>query len=215
MRTKQSDIVGNVRRVKMLAIYKAIKKKIMNSQGVTLVEVIVALIISAVLMTSVAAILPPVLRIYAHANTVAERNTLLNNIANHLTAGMQEASEEILFTSGATVGEEGFATLVDHMAIASGKGLRHYYINDGFLYSRYDGYKAGTSDSLEEGNLVLPKGFYNHYRVSFTVVAATSVTEPGVVAYELIVNLRNAEEEVSRSYIVAPMVLNSYGESLF
>jgi len=56
-------------------------KKTLNKKGLTLMELIVAIMFFSIILTMVATIVTPVLRTYARANEFAEANTLLDNIS--------------------------------------------------------------------------------------------------------------------------------------
>ena len=181
---------------------KLILKARRSKGGMTLVEIIVTMALSAIVMTSVAALLPSILRIYATANDMAERNTLLNNVANIVMADISNATKPISsFDSEATDTE---------LVIQTATGQITYQIQRGILYK-----KVGTE--TESLSPVLSEGYYRNMAVSLKCEpldpTSTGGNEGFEDAYTLTINVSNhkrAQSDLTREYVIAPLVLNTF-----
>jgi prepilin-type N-terminal cleavage/methylation domain-containing protein len=69
-----------------------LNKLLKSRKGVTLVELMVALLVFAILVMAVSAVFTPMLRTYYHAVDFAETNPLLDEIANALLADINQAN---------------------------------------------------------------------------------------------------------------------------
>jgi len=68
-------------------------KRILNSRGVTLVEMIVAMVVMVVIMISVTTVFAPMLITYQRAGNLAEVNTLFDNISALIMDDVARANE--------------------------------------------------------------------------------------------------------------------------
>ena len=156
------------------------------NKGLTLVELVITMVICAVIMTTVAAIFPTVLRSYEQANSLAERNTLLNNLANQITADLSDLSKQ--------VSEENLG-VKNRLSFTTGQGEIVYGVEGGVL--------------LKNGSEVFSKDYYKNKSVEFLCVAEKGGS---VTAYTLTVTITadKGGESISRDYAVTPLVLNQY-----
>ena len=165
--------------------------KILKSNGgFTLVELIVAMTIATVILTSVTAIFPAVLQTYEEANSLAERNTLMSNLANQIIADLADATEDV-----AELDAENTVT------IATGHGVVTYTVDalEGVLLK-----KIGSGEPAA----VLSKAYFKNKSARFIVSKADSHG----TAYNLSVTIISDKsgKEISRNYTVMPLVLNQY-----
>ena len=161
-------------------------KVLKNNKGFTLAELIVVMVVSSLVLASIAAMLPSILGQYEQANELAERNTMLNNIANQIISDMADATKPIADSDGED----------NYLSIIAGANKVIYTRNDeGVL--------------LRNESVVLPKGYYKKERVSFSCVAAKKATK---TAYILTVTISSTKSggSLSREYAVAPIALNLY-----
>jgi prepilin-type N-terminal cleavage/methylation domain-containing protein len=77
-------------------MYFVIKKRLSNNKGVTLVELIVAILVFSVIMAVSLSLVGPVFRAFEHANHFAEANTLLDNVAAVIIADVMSVSGEVV-----------------------------------------------------------------------------------------------------------------------
>ena len=156
-----------------------------NKKGATLTELVVGLAVLSIIITASAAVLVPVLQVNSRANELAERNLLLDNIANLVIGDLASSTENPrIETIG--VDNELFITI-------SAKDDVWYSVSD-------------EGALLRNGDEVLPRYFYANNHVSFDLAETTT---PG--GYTLTVTLiNNNGSELSRGYAVNPLVLNQY-----
>ncbi|MCL2198590.1 MAG: type II secretion system GspH family protein [Defluviitaleaceae bacterium] len=70
-------------------------KKALNNKGMTLIELIVSMLVFSIIMIAATAIFIPIYRAFERANTFAEANTLLDNIATVIMYDIANATEII------------------------------------------------------------------------------------------------------------------------
>jgi prepilin-type N-terminal cleavage/methylation domain-containing protein len=173
------------------------KKLLKSKKGFTLMESIVAIGICAIIMASAALVLPNVLRVYDRANIMAERNTLLNNVANIIIADLTDLAEPLSDESLNNENNLALFTGVDHVV---------YTIDNGILNRSVD---------KGEATPVLPPRYYGRSQVSFVCNEVTT-TQGGeeVLAYQLTITVNSIRDSgaISRSYMVKPLVLNQFTE---
>ncbi|MCL2865997.1 MAG: prepilin-type N-terminal cleavage/methylation domain-containing protein [Lachnospiraceae bacterium] len=155
-------------------------------QGITLVEVIVAMALSAIIMAAVASLLPSILRIYDSANQIAERNTLLNNVANRMVGDMADARQII-------PGE-------DTLTIRTGSE-QIVYTMIGNRIERQMGSEVAVD--------ILPANYNRNMSVDFAckeIEATDGVLEKGYILTLTVTNSKN-DGTLEREYAVLPLAL--------
>jgi len=80
-----------------------VKKLVKNKKGVTLMEVIIGTLLFALVTITVATVLAPVMLTFKRANDIAEYNLLLDNIGNHITSDIAQASKVVPVIGGLTL----------------------------------------------------------------------------------------------------------------
>ena len=173
-------------------------KGLTSKKGFTLIESIVAMGICAILMASVALVLPNVIRVMDRANTMAERNTLLNNVANIITSDLADVAVPV---SEETLGQK------DVLSVFTGGEQVTYTIDEKGVLMR----SVGEGESVP----VLPERFYGKSKVSF-VCERVNDSQGGdqMMAYQLTVTIYSTYDSgtIRRSYVVKPLVLNQFLE---
>jgi prepilin-type N-terminal cleavage/methylation domain-containing protein len=67
-------------------------KRALDSKGVTMMELIVAMLVFSVIMAATSAVFAPILRSFIRANNLAEANTMLDNLSAIILADINNAS---------------------------------------------------------------------------------------------------------------------------
>ena len=160
-------------------------KHLKNKKGVSLMEIIVASLIFAMITAAVAALLTPMVMAFVRANEFAEVNSLLDNVGNAIISDMSLAVDDI------EIAEDS-----DDITIPVRNGTIRYTVNDGFLV-------------VESGNLerlVFPEEFYGNKTISFEL----SRYNPERASYTLVVTVMQPDfTEVTRNFTVRPLMLIS------
>jgi len=169
-----------------------VKKLFQSKKGYTLIELIVAMTICLLLMTSVALLLPSILRVYNRANAIAERSALLNNAANHILSDLADATLPV-------------ETVPNQITMFNGQDVIIYTIDGEGVLNKTIGSGEATP--------VLAKQYYRHNHVSF-VCEEVSVPNSGGEgrAYRITIMISSNWDtgEMSRSFMVMPLVLNQF-----
>lgn len=173
-----------------------LKRLLKCKKGVTLVEIIVTLVLSVIIMTSVAAVLPRVLNLMRYTNSMAEKNTMLNQISNTILDDVRSTTAPLTFLQ------------TDQVDIPLSNGLVTYQI----------GVVNGLSVLLRNDEQVLASDYYRDKQITFSVsevsqatsdVQATTDTH---VSYELSLTIKPKEGRsgapLTRTYIVTPLIEN-------
>lgn len=178
---------------------KALRRALRSRSGMTLVELILAMILLAVIGTTVAASLVPTLNAYNNTNSVAEMNALMDNLTRDFLSDLGKAREVTLSGTGE------LTIKTDLTSISYGVDA------DGYLYR----------DTA--ANLVFPKGYYKKKTISIayqTTSKASSETEPLAPGFygkdskfSILVQVSlydKGSQMVTRSYAVKPLGMNQY-----
>jgi len=164
-------------------------KILKNKKGMTLMELIVGLLLLSIVVTAAGASLAPMLKVYAKANDIAEWNTLLDTIANHMISDMAEMT-----VPPATMRD-------DEIAFTAGLNDISYSVdaNSGVLLK-------SVNDSVPKA--VLTEGYYKRKSVSFSCASAGGTS----TAYILTITIasESSTETISRDYAVRPLALNPF-----
>ena len=127
--------------------------KLLNNKGVTLIELVVAMMVLSIIMISVTAVFAPILRSFERANNLAEANTLLDNLSALIMDDVGSATAIPLQGSTASGG----------FAVKTAYDVFYYGDADGILWRKVPGF-AGP---------VLQKDFYK-YRGDDTVFSVAA-----------------------------------------
>jgi len=163
-------------------------------KGMTMVEVVLAMLLFAIISATAAAALVPTVTAYRDANTLAEMNTLLDNLSGEMLCDIGKA-REITITE-------------DEITIKTESTTVTYGVSDeGLLY-------RGTQASL-----VLPESFYKRKKVELSFLDAAGANElsgtfekESELAFQvkLVIQAEDGSELVSRCYAAKPLGLNQY-----
>jgi prepilin-type N-terminal cleavage/methylation domain-containing protein len=82
---------------------KAVLRRTLNKKGVTLMEMVIALVVLSVILVAVTAVFAPILRTYLITTDYAEGNTILDNIATSILDDLANAID-ITPATGTTPG---------------------------------------------------------------------------------------------------------------
>jgi type II secretory pathway component PulJ len=188
-------------------------KILKNKKGVTLMELIVGLFLFAVVTTSVAAIVAPILRAHAHASDLAEVNTLLDNLANIIISDLSSATDALVISGDDDDDddENRYEVLIriDNTNVI-------YTVEDDENNPNFGALLRSVSVNAPDPvfHPVLPKIFYKRKSVSFVVNDAPTTVNGE--AYTLTVTILSdrtgsemiSREMISREYAVRPLALN-------
>lgn len=164
-----------------------LRKHLKNKKGVSLMEILVASLIFAMITVAVTAILTPMVMAFVRANEFAEVNSLLDNVGNAIISDMSLAVDDIEINSD------------DDISILTRNGIISYTISD-------DGFLMVESGNLDP-RLVFPREFYGNMTISFEV----SRYDPGMASYTLVVTVTQSDSitYISREFIIRPLMLMS------
>lgn len=173
---------------------KRIGKALRCQKGMTLVEVIVSILLFAIISTTAAAALSPTVTAYRNANTLAEMNTLLDNLSEELLSDIGNARE--------------ITISADEINIKADATTLTYGVND-----------AGLLYRGSETTLVLPERYYKRKTMTIFFLNADEENElngtyaqGSNLAFRVKLVIRNVDgsELVSRCYAAKPLGLNQY-----
>jgi len=117
--------------------------KILKSKsGVSLIEILVAAMMFSILTFAVVMVINPLMMAQVRANSLAEKNTILDSVGNLLTTELSGATEILEFG-------------VDELEFSTAQGDVIFTISSGHL--------------LRNGALVFPEYFYRGKTLSFVV----------------------------------------------
>lgn len=170
-----------------------------NKKGMTLIELIAAMLVFTVIATTVTTVLVSITKVYIKANDLAESNLLLDNLSAELMEDLTSATD-IEFSD--TINDAKALTVV------TGKGKTVYDFNsEGYL----------TRDYGSGPVLVLDKGYYKNKTagVSYGYADASPLTNGSIQKAEMLFTLTIYTDDngtsipmVSRTYAVKPLGLS-------
>ncbi|MCL2663351.1 MAG: prepilin-type N-terminal cleavage/methylation domain-containing protein [Oscillospiraceae bacterium] len=146
-------------------------RRIPGNKGVTLIELIIAMLVMAVIMVAATTVFAPMLQAYQRANNLAEVNTLLDNISALIMSDVASATE--IFEDGRPtappilpnpdIPAENLNIL---FSIRTTHFIDYYIDNSGILWR--------DAQSLGEPLRLLPLHFYKFWgdETVFTVIGA-------------------------------------------
>ena len=158
-------------------------------KGMTIIELVIAMILFVMLTIAVSAVFAPMMRAYAKANEIAECNTLLDNIANQMISDMSEVTKPL---------EDNNSLPVDDILLIDIDNVKVDYSidSDGIV--------------LKNGAAVLSKNFYKDKSIKFSCSAADELDGKAYILTVAIFSDENNEQIASRDYAVKPLFLNQY-----
>lgn len=162
-------------------------KLLKDKKGTSLMELMVAMIIFAMIATSVTMILVPTLREYGRATELAQINSMVNNVGNEISSDLSQSTES------ATI--QALNTIDIQMA------------NNQVTYTS-QGTSNGRSQLMRSYNGGSPSPVFaaQYYRDKGVVVSYTE--EDKTYTIEVALYDENDELLVSRNFIVRPLILN-------
>jgi len=157
-------------------------KQVFNNKGVTLVELIVAMVVMTVITISVAAVLMPLHSYYKRANDLAEVNTILDNISSLIMSDVANASR---------INPEPSAPANAFLIVTTTRNIIYAYDDDGLII------RSSVSGAFIP---VLDKGYFKNKNVT----VSCTVSE-GLVT--IIISLTDDDGfwNVQRSYAARPV----------
>lgn len=171
----------------MIKIPKILKCK----KGMTLVELIVGVMIFTVITTIASAVLAQMVRVYSQSNELAELNTLLDNVANHIVSDISNATTPLV-----NIGIDNEITVV-----IDTNTITYTVAGDGTLLR-----SAGGAAPIP----ILPKTFYKNKSVGFVLNLSPSGTGTAYMLTVTIHSDHNGSPIISRDYAIRPLALNQY-----
>ena len=182
--------------------------RILNCKGVTLIELIVAVMVLAVITIAMTAVFAPMLRTFERANNFAEVNTLLDNVAAYVMSEVEGAyiDRDTLMSSNDYGIQSGMATPEDAgscFVIESTVAVTYRVSGEGYLE-----WKTNKMADFVE---VLPRDFYKFKGDEGTVFTIASANlffdaDTRVVTFTLTIKYGDDVTE-SRMYHAKPIGL--------
>jgi hypothetical protein len=150
------------------------KKLLKSRKGITLVELVVALLVFSILVMSVAAVFAPMLRTYYHAVDFAETNPLLDEISNILLTDINQANSVKIVRDTVTLRETLTLTIkragfVEYTVLYDFQPIVGSSSTLTFLHRKVSGGANGTSEPV-------PVFDPDYYRGIFTQGKSVNVT---------------------------------------
>lgn len=199
-------------------------KKLKSTKGLTLIELIVGMLMFAIIVTTVTMMMAPTMNLFSRTTDLAERNALLDNIANMIINDMETATRELQtesinnYTEFAAIDADTYMTIWA-MGNAAPVGLRTaqpvissddneiiiiHNLNNRVVYS----INNNENVLLRDGRQVLSQDYHRNMSVSYTLER-----RPGEgAAYNLTLTLSSMVEgrendTVQRVYAVKPLAI--------
>ncbi len=188
-------------------------KLLKTSKGVTLMELVVAMLVFAILMMTVTAILTPMLRTYYRAVDFAETNPLLDEISNKMLADINQANSVQVDTAANTLtltikrpGQVAYTVIYDHQPIDGVNNVLHRTVS---------GVEAAETTvpvydpHFYEGNYRTGNAWktvtvrYSTDAAGETALALGSVDSPFYVN----ISINGAGNQINRTYAVNPLCI--------
>lgn len=158
-----------------------------DKKGTSLMELMVAMIIFAMIATSVTMILVPTLREYGRATELAQINSMVNNVGNEISSDLSQSTESAAIPTSNTIDIQIGNNQVTYTSQGTSNGKSQ-------LLRSYNG---GSLSPLFSDAYYHDKGVV----VSYTEEDKTYTIE--VALYD-----ENDELLVSRNFVVKPLILN-------
>lgn len=160
-------------------------KRLKSKKGMTLIELIAAMMVFAVISTCAAALMGPILNIYARANDLAEVSNLLDTLSAEILNDLADASDVIIDPADDTT-----------VTIQTNRSTIVYSVDTGILYKETNN---------REAKPVLGDKYSGNMTVGlFVGVDATS----GVCTVTInIIDGRDGSIMASRPYSIRPLGL--------
>ena len=180
-------------------------KLLLNSKGITLIEMLIAMVVMIVIMTAVTSIFAPMLQTYQRANNLAEVNTLLDNISALIMDDVASATEFPADPAAPTTIPAGLTHL---FRIRTTFFIDYYLDDEGLIWRNIPGWNEGEDEPIE----LLPRHYYRFWgdETMFHFEDAADITLAnvnGVVTLNL--NITNREDGWTRDrlYTARPIGL--------
>jgi len=158
-------------------------KILRSKKGVTLMEVIVASLMFAIVAIAATTAMAPMLRFQMRANDIAEVNSIFDNVANVIIRDLSSASDVINYGTDDIL-EVSIPTLGDiELSIAPDPA------NNNLLAL------------LRNGVSVLPAGYFRNNAVSF------NVTEPSTGVFNVRISVTDITGMTERNFVVRPLMM--------
>ena len=154
-------------------------KRIMNQKGMTLTELIVAMLVMSIIMLAVTAVFLPIYNAYVNANELAEVNLLLNSLSAYIMSDLENARDEPALDTP-------YGTLTINTRI----GVACAYATEDNVLTR------NSVPVLDEG----------YYKKKGAAIKSLDVSD-GICTVELALLDRNGAEIISRAYSAKPVGL--------
>ncbi|MCL2499915.1 MAG: type II secretion system GspH family protein [Defluviitaleaceae bacterium] len=157
-------------------------KRTLNTKGVTLMELIVAMLVFSIIMAAATSAFAPMLNAFRRANNFAEANTLMDNLAMHVLADINNA----------------IRIDTDKMSIHTPSPI-YYDEFEGFLM-------RDTSPDRDNPNplYVLDRGFYRNIRIDEFYWDEDS---PGLISVTFVIEHITDGWKRERTYTARPVGL--------
>ena len=197
------------------------KKIAKNNQGVTLVELVIAVMLLSIITASVSAVFLPILRLQRRSVEVAELNALMDNIANPIINDLSYTYEIPAWQDPDT----GDFIVINKVNSLDNEDLEGPAFGENTLaislVNKYDVIYSVDEDGIlrRNGVDVLPPRFYLGRSIRITCSEYDS-NDPEYsktrTAYQIELELREQQNgtwltTTTRTYAVWPIMLNQYG----
>jgi prepilin-type N-terminal cleavage/methylation domain-containing protein len=191
-------------------------KLILGNKGVTLIELIMAMLVMAIIMIAATSVFAPMLQAYQRANNFAEANTLLDNISAIIMSDVANATEithpitlpPIITPPTPPPPLPPIPALTPLFRIKTSHYIDYYIDATGIIWRNIPGWSAGDDIPIE----LLPRHYYKFRGAEtvFSVTATTGLTnedEEGTVVLTLqIASIEGWTRD--RTYTARPLGLN-------
>ena len=163
-----------------------------DKKGMTLMEILAGSLLFALVVITVSSILAPMMMAYTRANDIAEYNTLLDSVANHITGDIAQAVIPLDINGGG-----------NNVTITTRTGVFRYTIRAKGGAGSADRGILQVSEGGGTARDVFSESFYRRMSVAFSVVLDDDV----YILTMVISPDRDDGSGFSRDYSVRPMML--------
>lgn len=190
-----------------------IKKLLKTTAGMTIIEVLIALLLFTIITTSVTTIMVPTLTAYRNANDLAEVSTLANDVAAGIISSLEQATSNVVLTDPDAAAPNKFSAI----EIKSGSKTVSYRVKDGLLQEKTTTNKPldPTAPAPDYTNTFDEK-YYKRKKVAAIYEASyADKSDPSNLknpTYTITVVVMNSNDSVLFNGVFScrPMLLNQY-----
>lgn len=182
------------------------KKVLRNQEGITLIELMVAMLLLGLFLITVSIIVPTIMRQFTYSNSLSELNSLMNNVAIEVSNDMLMATRAI-DTDNTEITVNGETISTDKITIHTNAGSITYATpvteddwgadSVGLLLRAH----SNTGDTFSP--VVFPRAYYRNKSVRIECEEISA----GLFKLTVYVQDQNYRTTLSREYYVRPLGL--------